>query len=188
MKALIVIDYTNDFVAEDGRLTCGERGQSIDKRLTELTKLFIEQDHFIAFAIDAHKEKDPHHPEAKLFPSHNVIGTKGRALYGSLGQYIDDLTYEGIDKYHWMDKTRYSAFAGTDLELKLRERNIDEIHLVGVCTDICILHTAVDAYNKGFTITVHSDAVESFNPEGHSWALQHFSQTLGANVVENWKE
>ena len=53
-----------------------------------------------------------------------------------------------------MDKTRYSAFAGTDLEMKLRERGIEEVHLVGVCTDICVLHTAVDAYNKGFKIVV----------------------------------
>ena len=30
-----------------------------------------------------------------------------------------------------MDKTRYSAFAGTDLEMKLRERGIEEVHLVG---------------------------------------------------------
>lgn len=54
-----------------------------------------------------------------------------------------------------MDKTRYSAFAGTDLELKLRERGITELHLIGVCTDICVLHTAVDAYNKGFDIVIH---------------------------------
>ena len=54
-----------------------------------------------------------------------------------------------------MDKTRYSAFAGTDLEMKLRERGIEEVHLVGVCTDICVLHTAVDAYNKGFKIVVY---------------------------------
>lgn len=30
MKALIVIDYTNDFVATDGALTCGEPGQNPD--------------------------------------------------------------------------------------------------------------------------------------------------------------
>ena len=61
-------------------------------------------------------------------------------------------------------KTRYSAFAGTDLELKLREWQITELHLA--CTDICVLHTAVDAYNKGFQIVIHQNAV-SFNPEGH---------------------
>ena len=65
-----------------------------------------------------------------------------------------------------MDKTRYSAFAGTDLEMKLRERGIEEVHLVGVCTDICVLHTAVDAYNKGFKIVVYEKAVASFSAQG----------------------
>ncbi|MGO4273373.1 cysteine hydrolase family protein, partial [Paenibacillus sp. TAF58] len=60
---------------------------------------------------------------------------------------------------------------------------IHELHLVGVCTDICVLHTAVDAYNKGFEIVVHEDAVASFNQAGHEWALQHFQGTLGAKVV-----
>lgn len=32
-KALIVIDYTNDFVATDGKLTCGVPGQAIEKKL-----------------------------------------------------------------------------------------------------------------------------------------------------------
>ncbi len=82
-----------------------------------------------------------------------------------------------------MDKTRYSSFAGTDLELRLRERGIQEIHLVGVCTDICVLHTAVDAYNKGFKIVVHEKGVASFNKAGHEWALSHFKMSIGAEVV-----
>lgn len=186
MKALIVIDYTNDFVADDGKLTCGERGQSIEKRLTELSKLFMQTEDYIVFAVDAHKEDDPYHPETELFPAHNVIGTKGRKLYGMLGRFIEELPAEERNLYDWMDKTRYSAFAGTALELKLRERGVTEVHLAGVCTDICVLHTAVDAYNKGFKIVVHKDAVESFDPAGHEWALQHFSNTLGARVVEKW--
>ena len=52
----------------------------------------------------------------------------------------------------------------------------------GVCTDICVLHTAVDAYNKGYRIHVHADAVASFNPEGHTWALQHFTETMGVQL------
>ncbi|MNE20481.1 Isochorismatase family protein YecD [compost metagenome] len=82
-----------------------------------------------------------------------------------------------------MDKTRYSAFAGTDLELQLRTRGITELHLAGVCTDICVLHTAVDAYNKGFDIVVHKDAVASFDQEGHAWALRHFKGSLGATIL-----
>lgn len=32
-KALIVIDYTYDFVADNGKLTCGKPGQAIEKIL-----------------------------------------------------------------------------------------------------------------------------------------------------------
>jgi len=67
--------------------------------------------------------------------------------------------------------------------LKLREREITELHLIGVCTDICVLHTAVDAYNKGFEIVIHKNAVASFNQTGHEWALSHFEQTLGATII-----
>ncbi|CUH96513.1 hypothetical protein P22_2603 [Propionispora sp. 2/2-37] len=135
-KALLVIDYTYDFVAPDGALTCGEAG---------------------------------------------------RRLYGPVKKTVDELT--GNDKieeqaglFHFIDKSRYSSFAGNDLALRLRERGIQEVHLTGVCTDICVLHTAVDAYNLGFNIVVHADAVASFDPAGHAWALRHFARALGATV------
>lgn len=57
------------------------------------------------------------------------------------------------------------------------------MHLVGVCTDICVLHTAVDAYNLGYEIVIHQAAVASFDPVGHQWALGHFKNTLGAQIV-----
>ena len=56
------------------------------------------------------------------------------------------------------------------------------MHLVGVCTDICVLHTAVDAYNKGFKVVVYKDAVASFNQQGHEWALGHFKDSIGAEI------
>src|SRR5699024_10174164 len=82
----------------------------------------------------------------------------------------------------YFEKTRFSAFAGTNLELKLRERGINEVHLVGVCTDICILHTAIEAYNKGFDIVVHKDAVASFNQPGHECARGYSELHLRANL------
>ncbi|WP_379151672.1 cysteine hydrolase family protein [Paenibacillus sp. sgz5001063] len=177
MRALIVIDFTNDFV--DGSLPVGQPGIDIAPRISELTQAFVDNGDYVVMAVDLHEENDPYHPESKLFPPHNLRDTKGRELYGSL----KDVYEQNQDSIDWMDKTRYSAFCGTELELKLRERGITELHLIGVCTDICVLHTAVDAYNKGFSIVVHKDAVASFNPEGHNWALGHFTGSLGATVV-----
>ncbi|WP_413376453.1 cysteine hydrolase family protein [Alkalihalobacillus sp. 1P02AB] len=181
-KALINIDYTNDFVQTDGALTCGEPGQAIENAITEITKTFIEQGDFTIFAIDCHQQDDPFHPESKLFPAHNIKGTEGRALYGKLAKVYEQ--FRQLPHVKWIDKTRYSAFAGTNLEIVLRERGITEVHLVGVCTDICVLHTAVDAYNKGFEVIIYENAVASFDAQGHEWALRHFENSLGAKVIK----
>jgi len=179
-KALIIIDYTNDFVADDGSLTCGKPAQEIEQNIIQITNNFLKQDDYVVFAVDVHDQDDHLHPETKLFPPHNIRHSNGRNLFGGLQEVFE--ASKVFSNVHWMDKTRYSSFAGTDLDIKLRERNISELHLIGVCTDICVLHTAVDAYNKGYKLVIHSDAVASFNAAGHEWALSHFKNTLGAEI------
>ncbi|MFQ3545296.1 isochorismatase family cysteine hydrolase [Halobacillus rhizosphaerae] len=179
-KCLIVIDYTHDFVADQGALSCGEPGQRIAPALFTITQQFLEEDQYVVFAVDVHEEGDPFHPETRLFPPHNIRNTEGRKLYGEMERLYE--LNKQRSNVHYLDKTRYSAFNGTDLDIKLRERNIKEIHLTGVCTDICVLHTAVDAYNLGYSIVVHQDSVASFNQTGHSWAMDHFETVLGAEI------
>ena len=81
-RALINIDYTYDFVAEKGALTCGKPGQEIEKELVHITKRYIENGDYVVFAIDKHEENDVYHPESKLFPPHNIAGTNGRFVWG----------------------------------------------------------------------------------------------------------
>lgn len=180
-RALINIDYTEDFVATEGALTSGEPGQILEAKVSEITETFIKKGDFTVFAVDVHEKGDQYHPETKLFPPHNIRNTKGRDLYGTLKNVYE--AHKEANNVYFMDKTRYSAFAGTDLEVKLRERGITVVHLLGVCTDICVLHTAIDAYNKGFDIVIYKDAVASFNQQGHEWALIHFVNSLGATVI-----
>ncbi|WP_461242780.1 cysteine hydrolase family protein [Secundilactobacillus muriivasis] len=180
-EALLIIDYTNDFVHDDGALTCGAAGQALESSIITLADQFAANGSWVILPTDVHTPNDPYHPESKLFPPHNVRNTWGREFYGQLkpwfAQHQDDA------QVYMYDKTRYSAFAGTDLDLRLRERHIDTLHLVGVCTDICVLHTAVDAYNLNYNVIVHQDAVAALTPAGQEWALGHFEHVLGAQVV-----
>lgn len=64
----------------------------------------------------------------------------------------------------------------------LRERQVDTIEIVGVCTDICVLHTAISAYNLNYQLIIPKKGVATFNEAGHQWALTHFKTTLGAQV------
>ena len=162
-------------------MTCGKPGQDIESEIVRLTRSFIENGEYVVFAVDKHIAGDKNHPETRLFPPHNVEGRGGRLLYGGLQALYEE--FKHAPNVYWMDKTRYSAFAGTDLYIKLRERGINEIHLSGVCTDICVLHTMVDGYNLGFSMTAHKRAMASFNVIGHEWALGHFKNALGAEVI-----
>lgn len=181
-EALLIIDYTNDFIADDGALTCGKAGQAIDEHLVTLADEFLKQGNWVYLPTDVHQPNDPYHPETKLYPAHNVNGTWGRELYGKLGQWYQ--AHQNDDHVILFDKTHYSSFCGTDLDLRLRERKVTTLHLTGVCTDICVLHTAVAAYDLGYQLVVHQKAVASFDPVGHQWALNHFKNALGAQIAD----
>lgn len=180
-RALLHVDYTFDFVADQGALTAGQPAQDVFENVMTVTKEFAQNDDdFLVFGIDTHHENDSYHPETKLFPPHNLEGSRGIQLYDGLEDYYQSIKDQ--DNVYYMPKTRYSAFAGTDLHQKLSERGIKEVHILGVCTDICVLHTAIDAYNLGYQIVIYQDSVASFNQAGHDWALHHFTTCLGATV------
>jgi len=80
-------------------------------------------------------------------------------------------------------KRRYSGFFQTDLDLTLRELGVDEIVLVGVCTNICCLYTAADARNLNYKVTAVRDAMSSFDEAAHEYALKEMEKTLGVTVI-----
>ena len=86
--------------------------------------------------------------------------------------------------YKRPETRHYSAFSGTDLDIRLRERHVDTVILTGVLTDICVMHTAIDAYNLGYHIQVVEPAVASISEENHKFALNHLQNVLGSTIIE----
>ncbi len=82
-KALLIIDYTNDFVADNGSLTFGKPAQELEDYLVQPANRFYQNGDYVIFPTDAHC-RDRFSPEAKLFPPHNVVGTPGQKLYGKV--------------------------------------------------------------------------------------------------------
>lgn len=181
-EALLIIDYTNDFVDDKGALTCGQPAQAIEDEIAALADEFLKAGKWVILPTDLHYKGNPYHPETKLFPPHNLPHSWGRKFYGKLQAWYEK--NKDSDHVCMIDKSRYSAFCGTNLDLFLRERKIDTLHLTGVCTDICVLHTAIAAYNLAYKLVIHKNACASFDQTGHQWALNHFKTCLGAKVVE----
>src|SRR3972149_1360408 len=70
--------------------------------------------------------------------------------------------------------------APDDLEARLQALRPEKIIVVGVCTDICVLHTVADARNRDYLVEVPTDCVATFDEEAHRFALNHMKRILGA--------
>ena len=69
-KALISIDYTEDFVADHGKLTAGAPAQAISDDIYGVTQKAFERGDYIFFTNRMlMKKNDAFHPESKLFRS-----------------------------------------------------------------------------------------------------------------------
>ncbi len=182
-KALLIVDYNNDFVADQGVLTSGAAGQAADPLIRDLISQTLAAGDYVFVCNDEHDPADTFHPENSLFPAHSQKGAWGAELYGQTGQLCRKLLAEGHPRVCYLPKYRFSAFRDTPLETMLRARNIDSLALAGVCTDICVLHTAIDAAYAGFAVTVHQAACATPIPLGQEWALNHLQAALGATLV-----
>lgn len=169
-KALIVIDMLEDFIAPDGKLTCGPAGQAIVPALQAEIAAARKEGTPVIYLCDNHREDDP---EFEMFPPHCVAGTPGAEIIAELAPQADDIV---------LPKRRYSGFFGTSLDLCLRERGVTELTLSGVCTNICVFFTAADARNFGYEVRVPSHLVASFDAEAHAFALSQMESVLGCCV------
>lgn len=170
-RALVVIDMLVDFVRADGALYCGPTiGEILPVVAKELARARAAAEP-VVHLTDAHLPDDA---EFAMFPPHAIQGTPGAAIVPEVAPRPGEIVVR---------KRRYSGFHGTDLDVTLRERAIDTIRIVGVCTNICVLYTSADARNLGYDVEIVSDGVTTFDAEAHAFALRELDRTLRARIV-----
>jgi ureidoacrylate peracid hydrolase len=62
-----------------------------------------------------------------------------------------------------LDKPRFGAFHGTDLELILRSGGIDTLIITGIATNVCCETTAREAAVRDFRVLFLSDGTATFS-------------------------
>lgn len=177
-EALIIVDMSYDFVADDGGLTVGKPGQEIVPYIVSLADQFLESGGHVVIAMDAHEPNDPHF---ELWPVHNVVGTKGQELYGQLKDWYE--ANRQNERVHYVPKSNYNAFFKTGLGDKLRSLGVDTVHIVGVATDICDYLTVAGADAEGFKTKVHRRGVATFTDKGEI-ALEQMKANFHTEIIE----
>jgi nicotinamidase/pyrazinamidase len=159
MRALIVVDVQNDFTP-GGALAVPDG----DEVLEHINALAASGEYDLVVAT-----RDWHPPAHGSFsrhggpwPEHCVQGTEGAELHPGLDRAHIDVV---VDKGRDPETEGYSAFDGTDLGALLRERDVDQVTVVGLATDYCVKNTALDALKEGLRVIVDSTAVRGVDVE-----------------------
>ncbi|WP_199677342.1 cysteine hydrolase family protein [Lysinibacillus yapensis] len=177
-EALIIVDMSNDFVADEGSLTAGKPAQEVVPYIIEQANAFLNNDQIVVVAMDAHEENDAHF---ELWPSHNVVGTKGQELYGDLFTWFGE--HESNPNVFYQPKTNYNAFFKTGLAEKLKALEVEKVHVVGACTDICDFLTIAGADAEGFKTAIHKRGVATFTDLGDTF-INHMKTCFFTEIID----
>ena len=169
--ALIVVDMLNDFLDPGGSLYVGAQAREIIPFVAQKIAEFRAPGRVVIFVCDAHTIDDP---EFGAFPAHAVKGSWGAGI-------IPELPAAPTD--HRVEKTRHSAFDHTNLDDILKKEQVEDVHLVGVLTSICVFSTYKDLFHRKLPGLVYRQGVADSDPEAHAFALKQMQRVLGAKVV-----
>lgn len=177
-EALLIIDFQNDFTP--GGALPVEHGDEIADRINELaasgrydlviaTRDWHPADHW-SFAT-----------QGGPWPIHCVQDSPGAQFHPALNQAA---IHKIIDTGTSPDLPGYSAFEATDLAQLLRDRGITKVTVVGLATDYCVKHSALDALREGFEVEIDTEAMHAVdvNPGDGERAIEEMVAAGAARV------
>ena len=101
----------------------------------------------------------------------------GDVLPEGFTDFIEDLGQQPDDIV--ATKRTWGAFAGTDLETRLKAIGVTQVVVLGVATGTGVESTARQAYEAGFNVTLAIDAMTDTRPEAHDYSIRAIFPRLG---------
>lgn len=161
MKILVVVDMQNDFI--DGALGTKEAEAIVDNVAGKIEGF----DGLVVYTRDTHKPDYLKTQEGTKLPvEHCIEGSEGWAISSKLPVDDDALI---INK-----PTFGSKELGLYLESLNERESIEEIEVIGLCTDICVISNAlvIKAFLPEVPIVVDPSCCAGVTPESHENALE----------------
>lgn len=159
-KLLIVVDMQTDFVT--GALGTKE-AQAIVPAVVAKIKAAKEAGTDVMFTLDTHEDNYLETQEGKHLPvPHCIKNTEGWMLVPELRPLAEGCTM--VEK---------PTFGSTRLAHLVGRTGYDEIELIGLCTDICVISNAMilKASVPDTPISVDASCCAGVTPESHANAL-----------------
>lgn len=149
--ALLVVDMEHDFVRGAMAVPGGE---ALARRLAPLTRAARAANLPVVFATQSLRSGDAgpldRFPEIRSGAALRA-GTAGVRIVAELEPSDSDL---------YVVKRRFSAFMGTDLDLILRSRGLEQLLVCGLSAHVCCDTTVRDAFQLGYEPVYLADGVD----------------------------
>lgn len=171
---LLVVDVMNDFIHPDGAGPIPEKSSApLLESTRRLIQTFIDNRTEVMLIQDTHTEDD------ECF---RLMNMKRHAIKGSWGWCLPDplLSFSDLEG---LEKKNFSAFFGTDLHAILKRKNIGNVFVCGVYTDVCVMTTCIDAHQHGYSVKVVEDCTDSLTEQRRSNGLGIIKTLCGADSV-----
>jgi nicotinamidase-related amidase len=175
--ALLIIDMQNDFVLDGAPLKVAQ-ARAVIPKILEILGRFRAGNRPVFHVLRVHRRdgSDVEIIRQDLFKNHPfaVEGTHG-------AQVIDELSPAAGE--YVIQKTRMSAFIGTELDLMLRNLGITDLIVTGIQTPNCIRTTVFDAIAYNYRVTLIEDAVGAKNDAIHRANVEDM-ENIGVRVMK----
>lgn len=161
MKTLIVVDMQNDFI--DGSLGTKE-AQAIVPNVKKKIEEYRRRSDEIIFTRDTHYENYLETPEGRKLPvEHCIKDTNGWEISADLD--VENCICINKSTFGWMGWEQTRQQYGLEM---------NDIELVGLCTDICVVSNALilKAAFPDANVTVDAACCAGVTPQTHKAALE----------------
>jgi len=179
--ALLIIDMQRDFLEPGGF------GEMLGNDVSQLRRAIEPNRRLLAawraMGLQVIHTREGHRPDLADLPLSKKIrgrsaktigdpGPMGRILIrGEAGHDIIPELYPASGE-PVIDKPGKGAFFATDLHAILQNRNITQLVVTGVTTEVCVNTTVREANDRGYECLVPSDCVGSYFPEFQEMGLK----------------
>jgi nicotinamidase-related amidase len=164
--AILVIDMLNDYLTPEGLVYC-EKGKDIIPNISRCLTFSRQNGILVVYINTCLRLQDI---LVKKWGLHAVKGTVGAQVVRELAPLTEDLI---------VTKQYYNGFFMTELHTELQSRGITDIVITGIHTHVCVLLTAVGAFEHGYTVVTLEDCITTAYQPNHESRLRFFKSHVG---------
>jgi len=153
-KALLLIDLQHDFLNRPGLLP------ALNDLIGPIVNLLT---HARANAIPVAHVRTQVEPSGTDRMPHWQENNTWECVRGTVGAQTPD-EFAALENEPVFHKQFFSGFGNPQLDQWLRGADIEELWVTGVYTHGCVRNTVLDAYERGYRVTVFEDCIGSNDP------------------------